>query len=111
MASIRIRFKNGAEEEWPLLDATSLKQLVKQLAQPVGPDEWISFPVASKEDASGLFGYIGFSASAVALWHVDGLPDVSSAAALASDVERERRRASRELAASGRLVRLPPSPP
>jgi hypothetical protein len=87
MATIRVRLHSGDEEDWQLLDDTDLGGLVRQLAHPIAPGAWISFPVASEGGDSSLYGFVGLSVSSIAWWHVDGLVDASAAAALWAELE------------------------
>lgn len=87
MGTIRVRFNSGEEDEWDLLDQTNLGKLVKELAHPKAAGAWISFPVASEENATASYGFVGLSMADVASWHVDGLTDTSAAAALWAELE------------------------
>jgi hypothetical protein len=81
MASVSVRYTNGDDDEWELTDQMHPGRLAKVFASTTA-DGMVSFAVASDEGGVADFDFVGVRMAEISTWHVHGLLDVASSAAL-----------------------------
>lgn len=84
MAKIAVRYVTGERDEWELTDAMDTADLWRILRDFKGV---VGFAVKASQGGAADFGLVGLNMSQVAGWHMDGLVDVPSAAALWAEYE------------------------
>jgi hypothetical protein len=81
MGKLRVHFREGADEDWPLSDQMDLHDLGNYLfkASLTDGEQQVVFAVVSSDaQTEADYGYASFSMADVLWWELDGLVDVSA---------------------------------
>jgi len=91
VATLWVRYRNGDTDAWRLTDnlATDLRKFALDLMHASAVREVIHFPVVSvEEDApTYVFGFVSLRTEDVVAWHLEGLANEATAAALWAEME------------------------
>jgi chemotaxis signal transduction protein len=91
VATLWVRYRNGDTDAWRLTDnlAADLEKFALDLMHASAVREVIHFPVVSvEEDApTYVFGIVSLRPEDVVAWHLEGLANEATAAALWAEME------------------------
>jgi hypothetical protein len=88
MATLKVRYRDGSEEDWELHDAVRLRELAARLNVALaGQSPTVAFGVAAESGDSTQYGIVILRLADVTMASIDGMTDEGSAAALFAELE------------------------
>lgn len=79
MGTLRVRFRDGSDEDWPLHDRMKLHDLRNYLFRAQLKGTPVCFGIASPSPQTEAdYGYVSFTMADVLWWELDGLVDMGA---------------------------------
>lgn len=75
MATLRVRYRDGSEDEWELHERMQLEPLARAMHERMARGGGVAFGVESRSQRPSDFAFIGLRFSDIIMWEIDGFVD------------------------------------